>query len=355
MKRSVKILTAILAFCLAFCLEAADCRAAQMNQEPYTYTLTLRMGKNGTVRADAEAQIRSMSGGGLGSASVTVDQAEGVITVSGLGYKDRVVFQAQALTDVPENGKYYAKGVRQSGHDDSNGIASCEVTGDRDYVVAYGVRGDMVSYVVNYQDTEGNTLAESNTYYGNVGDKPRMAYLYIEGYQPQAYNLTQTLKKDPAENVFTFVYVREQAAGEEDEDEDTTEGQETPTPPAAPAEGTGTPGEGEGTTTAAGPAGGDGGVAVIPGGALPGGDGAVGADAEGLTEVPDGEVPQTDELVDLDDEEVPLTDLPAILNLASDAKLLGIPIPLIVASLAILGGGWYFVVMKKRKKKEESS
>lgn len=59
--------------------------------------------------------------------------------------------------------------------------------------------------------------------------------------------------------------------------------------------------------------------------------------------------------MDLDDEEVPLTDLPAILNLASDAKLLGIPIPLIVASLAILGGGWYFVVMKKRKKKEESS
>lgn len=33
-----------------------------------------------------------------------------------------------------------------------------------------------------------------------------VAYHYIEGYQPQAYNLTKTLSKNEAENVFTFVY-----------------------------------------------------------------------------------------------------------------------------------------------------
>ena len=37
-------------------------------------------------------------------------------------------------------------------------------------------------------------------------DRPVIAYQYIEGYQPQAYNLTKTLSKDPAENVFTFIY-----------------------------------------------------------------------------------------------------------------------------------------------------
>ena len=33
-----------------------------------------------------------------------------------------------------------------------------------------------------------------------------VAYHYIEGYQPQAYNLTKTLSANEAENVFTFVY-----------------------------------------------------------------------------------------------------------------------------------------------------
>ena len=56
-----------------------------------------------------------------------------------------------------------------------------------------------------------------------------VAYIYIEGWTPQAYNMTQTLKKDPAENVFTFVYTR-------------TEQPTAPQPPApAPAPGEPTP------------------------------------------------------------------------------------------------------------------
>ena len=35
-----------------------------------------------------------------------------------------------------------------------------------------------------------------------------VAYQYIEGYQPQAYNLRRTLSEDPAANDFTFVYTQ---------------------------------------------------------------------------------------------------------------------------------------------------
>ena len=64
----------------------------------------------------------------------------------------------------------------------------------------------MVSYIVNYQDTQGKVLAESQKFYGIVGEQPVVAFRYIENYQPQAYNLTRTLRKNEAENVFTFVY-----------------------------------------------------------------------------------------------------------------------------------------------------
>ena len=40
----------------------------------------------------------------------------------------------------------------------------------------------MTSYTVNYVDENGNELAPSRTYYGNVGDRPVVAYLYMDGY-----------------------------------------------------------------------------------------------------------------------------------------------------------------------------
>lgn len=332
MERIRNILGAMLSLCLCVILSIPTFAAG----EEYTYTIRFFSGKQGTF-------------------------SEGEMMVfTGLHYGDRVNFYRNAIV-LNDNSKYYIRGIRESGRDNSDSVsdqtASVMVTGDRDYVVAYGILGDATSYTIHYEDENGRTLAPSEMYYGNVGDKPVVAYLYIAGYRPQAYNLTQTLKKDPAENVFTFVYVREQAATGEEEG-----GTGTPAP-TTPAEGTEAPGETAGPTTTAGPAA-DGGVAVIPGGALPGGalPGGAAADAGGgaadagdLTEVPDGEVPQTDELVDLDDEDVPLADLPSILNIASDARLLGIPVPLIVASLALFGGGWYVIVKKKRKKKEEAS
>lgn len=368
MRRSVRILTGVLAFCLAFCLGAADCQAAQIRgDEPYTYTLTLRMGKNGTIRADAEERIRSMSGSGLGAAVVTVDQADGVIVISGLAYENRVVFQAQALTDVPENGKYYAKGVRQSGHDDSDDIAACEVTGDRDYVVAYGVKGDMVSYVVNYQDTEGNTLAPSDTYYGNVGDRPVVAFRYIEGYEPQAYNLTKTLTENAADNVFTFIY-RRITDGGGTQGGTTTGGQGgegqpggeiveeivTPAPGGTVTPGPAAPGAGPAAPAAPG------GPAAPGPGAVDDGPGTPDDGPDAPVNIPDEEVPQNngpEELVDLDDENVPLADLPdgnVPLNAARGKRLGAVAIAAGVVGAAALLGVFIWLWMQRKKKKEEA-
>ncbi len=69
----------------------------------------------------------------------------------------------------------------------------------------------MVGYTVNYQDENGRTLAESRKYYGNIGDKPVVAHIYIENYEPQALALTRTLSSNEAENVFTFVYSEREA------------------------------------------------------------------------------------------------------------------------------------------------
>ena len=108
---------------------------------------------------------------------------------------------------LPEGSKYYVKGIREAGKDNSTvSMSAPEVTRDQDYVVAYGVLGDPVAYTVYYRDRAGNELAPSDTYYGNVGDRPVIAFRYIEEYQPQAYNLTKVLTANEADNVFEFVY-----------------------------------------------------------------------------------------------------------------------------------------------------
>ena len=100
-----------------------------------------------------------------------------------------------------------------------------------------------------------------------------VAYHYIEGYQPQAYNLTKTLSKNEAENVFTFVYEPVP------EDTVTTETEVITRPDGTTGTAGGNAGQNAGTTT--------------------GGNTANG-DAQGTTEVPDEDVPQS--VVDLDDE-----------------------------------------------------
>ncbi len=351
------------ALCLLVALAVpAPAKAAQSGQaeqtgKPYSYKIRIYAGRQGTV------------GGGE------------VLEYDSVAYGSRVIFSRNDV-QLFDNSKYYVRGLRKSGVDNSEAQQSLsfEVTEDQDYVVAYGILGDAVSYVINYQDREGNTLAPSETYYGNVGDKPVIAYLYIEGYRPQAYNLTRTLSENAAENVFTFIYTPiSEGGGGMPPAENQTQGGETENPgttvtpgtPGAPGE-TGTvvlppeaiapvaPGGTTGPGGAAAPGGAD---APGPGGAdAPGPGGADapgpgGADAPGpggadapVENVPDEEIPLDEgpeELVDLDDDEVPLANF---FNLSSDARILGVPVAAIVVPGAVLIGCVIFLILKRKKR-----
>ena len=168
----------------------------------YTYTVTFYAGNQGTF---ANMDDLTVSGKGTPQISMEGDR----ITVSGLTQGDVISFDVnQGAVSLSEDSKYYVQGLRLSGRDNDEQMEEPAfwVTGDEDYVVAYGIQGDMTSYTVNYVDENGNELAPSRTYYGNVGDKPVVAYLYMDGYMPQALTLTQTLSANQADNVFTFEY-----------------------------------------------------------------------------------------------------------------------------------------------------
>ncbi len=197
-KGAGKILTIVMALCLA----GGMSRTVQASGEGYTYTLRLYAGAQGAI--DASVVQRLADAG----AQVSIENGE-VCVVSGLHYGTQVVFDIQRGVTLNNNSKYYCKGFRISGEDNSTGslaTPSVTVSGDQDFVVAYGIQGETVAYTVNYVDQDGNELFPSAVYYGNVGDKPVVAYQYVEGWQPQAYNLGKTLVADASQNVFTFVY-----------------------------------------------------------------------------------------------------------------------------------------------------
>ena len=187
MKKLRQILTFVVAFCMMFQCSLLSVFA----DDEYTYTVTFYAGNQGTF-ADGASKIvmNNLKYGALVSFDV---QRDGVVILN-------------------DSDKYYVKGLRKSGRDNSEtdeleaSRYSVTVKGDADYVVAYGIKGNQVAYTVNYQDMDGNELLASNTYYGNVGDKPVVAYQYVEGYTPQALALTKTLSENSAENVFTFRY-----------------------------------------------------------------------------------------------------------------------------------------------------
>ncbi|MCI8513296.1 MAG: MucBP domain-containing protein [Lachnospiraceae bacterium] len=286
---------------------------AKAAEEGYTYTIRIYAGQQGTV------------GGGE------------VMVYEGLSYEDRVTFHMNEVV-LHDGSKYYVRGLRESGRDNNTVMenASFTVTGDRDYVVAYGLLNDAVAYTIHYEDAEGNTLAPSETYYGNVGDKPVIAYLYIEGYEPQAYNLTKTLDANAAENVFTFVY---HSIGE------------------GAGDGTGTPVQGAESEAETDGTGGTAESAENAGNAE--GD-ATGDDA---VDIPDAQVPQAGPVerqdLDIEDSEVPLgifqPDSSIVSILGGNAFLLRIPAPVKACVLIVLLGLVYLAVrrlMKSRKEKE---
>lgn len=148
----------------------------------YGYKVTLYTGNQGTINSQNEMSINVSKG-----QMVSLDLSQ---------------------IELPQDSKYYVKGIRLSGHDSVDNLdpATFVVNGDLDYVVVYGVKGNQVSYTIRYVDENGKQLSEDTVLYGNVGDKPVVAYKYIDSYIPQSYSLTKTLVKNEKENVFTFTY-----------------------------------------------------------------------------------------------------------------------------------------------------
>ena len=214
--RIVGVFCAALVACvLVLGVQAATSEEAFADESSsYSYTVTLYAG-NGTIDGAA-----SKSFSPYGDAKY--------------GYEKRYCTIAwQTLNIQPDDDKYYVKGIRLAGHDELAESGNIEVTQDLQYVVAYGMKKDQVAYTINYVDANGAQIADSETFYGNIGDKPVIAYRYIEGYQPtNAYNLTGTLKGNAEDNVFTFKYqaVQGSSAGAANggTSAGTTDGQATP-------------------------------------------------------------------------------------------------------------------------------
>ena len=323
-----KLLVSFLTACTVIGFSGMGVMAAD---EPYTYTVTLSAGNMGTVQGQEQ------------------------VTLSGLSAGQTVSFDLSGVQVTDE--RYYVKGIRLSGRDNSEALASTafRVNGDADYVVAYGVKGDMVAYTVNYQDEDGNELAPSVTMYGNVGDKPVVAYRYIEGYVPQALALTGTIGSNEAENVFTFVYTPGESGTVVPPGDGTTG---TTTVTTVVTEVVDTAGTGTGTPAGAGAAG-TAGAAGAGTGAAAGGAGTAGAgtDTEAggeTTTIPEDETPQAqqpEDIVDIDPEDTPQGNL-NVDDASADSES-GIPmaVTIIIGLAAVVGLAAIIVVLLRKRLK----
>lgn len=193
------VITGVLLFSLSVCNVFAASMEENVPKQAYTYKVTIYAGNQGAFSGTDGLVISNPN------AVVTVDKDK--IVISGLHYGDEVSYTAQTDVKLDASSKYYVKGIRLSGRDnDTVAAAAFLVRGDVDYVVAYGIKGNLVSYTVNYQNENGTELLPSETFYGNVGDKPVVACKYVAGYAPKTSGLTKTLKENASENVLTFIY-----------------------------------------------------------------------------------------------------------------------------------------------------
>ena len=207
------------------------------------------------------------------AASASAAPAEYKVTFSGGAYGTDMGSESYSAGDtiIPsslkpqaDNGKYVFTGYHIAGQEGVKG--SITVDRDIELVATYGIKGSLVSYTINFLEYgTSKVLHAPATYYGNVGDKPVASYVYINGYEPQAYNITATLTSGTNEwNLFYYKIV-------------------TPTP---------VPDNGGG--------GGGGGGGGNAGGEVPGGDIVVNPGAGGNA----GAQPQN--IIDVDEQQAPL-------------------------------------------------
>jgi len=266
-------------------------------------------------------------------------------TTEGIVHQDTVsggdVYTLSRSWATPKDDKYYVKGFRVAGED-----KLCEmskpITEDTDFVVAYGIKGEQVSYTVRYVESgTGNELVGSEsgqtsvTYYGNKGDKPVVAYEHIPGYRPLYRNITGTLK-DEGQNNWTFEYI---ALAEGENEEGTTPATTTTTVTTTTGTSTTT---GGGTTST-------GGGTTSTGGGTPAATGATPAAASPAAGIPTSPPrPTTAQIQDIDN---PLA------SGQNDAKSdSGIPVALIFGiSAAVVAGLAALIYFLRRRSKNDKS
>lgn len=311
MKKMCKFLTALLMLALLTGL----CPTSVFAEE-YTYKVTLYAGNQGELNEQA-VSVKAGSG-----SSPEVIYGKDKIVIDKLKAQDRVSFHYQegvTIKDSEEAGKYYVQGIRRSGRDNDDSTVtelSFAVEEDADYVVAYGIKGDMVGYTIDYvKRGTSEKLIPSRTYYAKSGDKVVVSAPNIDGYVPNAYAQTMTVTSE--RNHFTFEYREGEVQIVQLPGETITTIVTRPGTAGGTGTGTGTgagtgtgtgtgTGVGTGTGAGAGAAGEGAGEGAGTGAGEAGegaGDAGEGTGADGETTVEDEEVPQ--DLVDLDDEETP--------------------------------------------------
>lgn len=291
-----KMIGALAILCMLLCTLAFA--PASVYADEYQYQVTVDGGLQGTVTGETKVEIAN---GGQWNPN---------------DYMDKVMVKEK---------KYYLKGFQISGQEGL--VGATKIDHDTDFVAVYGIKGDTVAYTVQYLDASGKELREARTFYGNVGDKPVAAYEYIEGYQPQAYNITGKLQSDASKNVFRFEY-RPVAASSQPADSN--------------GAANGTAGSGNGAT---------GGAAVQGESGTAGngtGNGAAVADADSQSQEPA-------EILDLDDEETPLADgeQPAAEEEEQGQKAGSHAIAYIVGGAAAVGILALILALLRRKTAEE--
>jgi len=321
-----KMLVSLLSVTVIATAPAVTAMAAQTT--PYTYKVTLSAGNKGTIDGQQKVEELNLTAG----STISFDLNDIQVT----------------------DEKYYVKGIRLSGRDNAEALAAPAFTvdGDADYVVAYGIKGEQVAYTVEYKDADGNTLADSQTFYGNVGDKPVVAYRYIENYVPQALALTKTLSDNEADNVFTFTYT----PGETNQVIETTTTITTVVPgntvyntvtvPAGTTGTTGANGTGANGTGANGAGGTNADGTTTPGGTTDA-NGGQDANQGDTVESPDEQTPQ--DLVDLDDDKTPTGNIDA--GKSEGVKTMNFSLVIIVAAAAALVA--LLVAMRRRTKENK--
>ena len=308
-----KILSKLFAIALPLCLVFLPVHAA-----PYTYRITIYGGLQGTVN---------------GQEKLVVDLPMGS------------QWNANDYDVVPNDDRYFCNSDFEIAGQEGTPLFVFEVTSDVDIVPVYHLKGDLVEYRVQYLHSGDNAvLLPQQTFFGNIGDKPVVAYRFLEGYIPTTYAETKTIVEDPAQNTFTFYYLTVEEARQQIIDRgDIFDGYYYDGTSYVPIVG----GGGAGTAAGAGAAAGAGTSSEEAGAGTnqAGGNGA---------EINNNQTPTTQpqDIVDLDE-----NDVPQALNPDEPGNNAGgnsaLPWVAGIAAVAVLGALIVFLATRKKEDKEE--